>query len=203
MRWLWNPTNWIAVGSLAVSAYTFFSVQFSQGTVAIYLPRKIAVMAPAGRAWSFLVSASLLNDAPARKIKFVEDVQLLVTIGGVSGVLECRWAGTTELVPTGEYRQRFGTDVASAHRELDDQIAPRRRALPFVLLSQELQTRMLVFDCPAERTRGMAKLPAPAGLEVTLAVRTPTTTYKSQPRAYQLTETERARTEDGSWTWIE
>jgi hypothetical protein len=203
IRWLWNPTNWIAVGSLAVSAYTFFHVQFSHGTVVVYLPRKIAVNAPADRAWSFLVSASLLNDAPARKFKFIEDARLLVKIRGASDVLECQWAGTTELVPTGEYRQRYGVDVAPAFRELDDQIAPRRRALPFVLQSQELQTRTLVFECPAERTKEIAKLPEPARLEVTLAVRTPTATYTSQLRAYQLTEEGRARSEDGSWTWIE
>jgi hypothetical protein len=201
-QWLRNPSNWLSLGSIVISAATFLYVQFYPGQLTIYMPKRISVTAPTGAPWQFLVNTSLFNEAPSTKVKIVEDAALYVRVGETAVPVKCPWTGTTELLVTEEYAKRFG-EVRPEFKKFPDQFAPAQRALPFALLGRELQTKMLLFTCPEMRTRSAAAPADSVRLETTLEVMTPRDTYTSHKRSYQLEEKTRIATGDGSWGWIE
>jgi hypothetical protein len=107
-QWPRNPSNWLSLGSIAIAAVTFLYVQFYPGSVTIYLPRLIAVSAPPGAAWRLLVNVSLFNEAPSTKVRVIENAPVSVRVDNAAARVKCQWIGTTELILTAEYRQRYG-----------------------------------------------------------------------------------------------
>ena len=138
------------------------------------------------------------KDAPPNHVKIVEDASLTLRWSD-HRVLECGWAGTTELIPTRDFELKYGK-LEGAAREQLDQFAPLNRVAPFSIKAQELQARTLVFSCPGF---GIAPGGTPVLVEATMAVKTEGSRYASAPSMYELSRAQLAVSrENKSWEWI-
>jgi hypothetical protein len=207
-RWLREPPSWLALfaaagslGSIVVSIGTSLYLNFYRGEVVVHLPTRIAFSIVADGA-QFAVNASLVNAAPPNNLKIVDDAALELRLGDSPTPHKCEWRWTSELIPTAEYEQkhkRLYDELSEAHKQLVDQFAPPTRSAPFKIQGKELQSRTLIFHCPALDLPGAAE----TRIAVYVGVEAAGQPYWSAERVYVLTrrDVDTAR-EQKSWEWL-